>query len=49
MVLALDDMKSERTSLNFSTLFGLLLISCGAGKSLLCALEPFGLCRSYYF
>lgn len=49
MLLALDDIKSQRTTTNFSTLFGLLLISHGAGKALLQALEPFGLCKSYNF
>ena len=32
MVLALDDIKSQRTSSNFSTLFGLLLITYGLGN-----------------
>ena len=49
ILLALDDIKSQRTTTNFSTLFGLLLISHGAGKALLQALAPFGLCKSYNF
>ena len=49
MVLALDDIKSPRTTTAFSTLFGLLLISYGAGKVVLQTLEPFGLCKSYDF
>jgi hypothetical protein len=49
MVLALDDIKSQRTTTAFSTLFGLLLISYGAGKVVRQTLEPFGLCKSYDF
>ena len=49
MILALDDIKSQRTTTEFSTLFGLLLISHGAGKAVIQALEPFGLCKSYAF
>ncbi|CAB4007800.1 Hypothetical predicted protein, partial [Paramuricea clavata] len=48
-ILALDDVKSERTKSSFSVLFGLLLFSYGAGKALLTMLEPFGLCKSYEF
>lgn len=49
MILALDDIKSQRTSTEFSTLFGILLISHGAGKAVIQALEPFGLCKGYDF
>lgn len=49
LLLALDDIKTQKSTTNFSTLFGLLLISHGAGKALIQALEPFGLCKSYSF
>ena len=48
-ILALDDVKSERTKSSFSIIFGLLLFAHGAGKALLTMLEPFGLCKSYEF
>ena len=48
-IMALDDIKSERSKSSFSTIFGLLLIAHGAGKALLSTLEPFGLCKSYNF
>ena len=49
VLLALDDIRSQKTKSDFSTLFGLLLMSHGAGKTMLDALEPFGLCKSYNF
>ena len=49
VLLALDDIRSQKTKSDFSTLFGLLLMSRGAGKTMLDALEPFGLCKSYNF
>lgn len=49
LVLALDDIKSQHSTSDFSTVFGLLLLSHGAGKALLDVLEPFGLCKGYEF
>ena len=49
IVLALDDIKSQKSKSDFSTVFGLLLLSHGAGKALLDVLEPFGLCKGYEF
>ena len=49
IVLALDDIKSQQSKSDFSTVFGLLLLSHGAGKALLDVLEPFGLCKGYEF
>lgn len=49
VLLALDDIRSQKTKSDFSTLFGVLLMSHGAGKKMLDALEPFGLCKSYNF
>lgn len=49
VLLALDDLRSQKTKSDFSTLFGLLLMSHGARKTMLDALEPFGLCKSYNF
>ena len=49
VLLALDDLRSQKTKSDFSTLFGLLLMSQGARKTMLDALEPFGLCKSYNF
>ena len=49
VLLALDDIRSQKTKSDFSTLFGLLFMSHGAGKTMLDALEPFGLCKSYNF
>ena len=49
VLLALDDIRSQKTKSDFSTLFGLLSMSHGAGKTMLDALEPFGLCKSYNF
>ena len=48
-ILAMDDVKSERTKSSFSVIFGLLLFAHGAGKAMLTMLEPFGLCKSYEF
>lgn len=49
VILAVDDIRSQKTKSDFSTLFGLLLMSHGAGKTMLDSLEPFGLCKSYSF
>ena len=49
IVLALGDIKSQQSKSDFSTVFGLLLLSHGAGKALLDVLEPFGLCKGYEF
>lgn len=49
MLFALDDIRSQKSKSDFSTLFGLLLLSHGAGKTMLDSLEPFGLCKSYNF
>lgn len=49
IVLALGDIKSQQSKSDFSTVFGLLLLSHGAGKALLDVLQPFGLCKGYEF
>lgn len=49
LVLALDEIKSQHSASDFSTVFGLLLLSHGAGKTLLDVLQTFGLCKGYEF
>lgn len=49
LIQALQTIRSQKVNSDFSTMFGLLLVSYGAGKTMLDMLEPFGLCKSYNY
>ena len=46
---AVNEIRSQKSDSDLSTLFGLLLIANGAGKAIIQFLHPFGLTKSYSF
>lgn len=46
---AINEIRSQKSDSDLSTLFGLLLIANGAGKGIIQFLHPFGLTKSYSF
>lgn len=49
MLSAVNEIHSQKSESDISTLFGLLLIANGAGKAIIQFLHPFGLTKSYSF
>ena len=49
MLCAVNEIHSQKSDSDISTLFGLLLIANGAGKAIIQFLHPFGLTKSYSF